>query len=74
MRFYKRDFGGVDWPAESAARRDAAIARPTEREFYIALNETLDLLGDRHTNAVTPTRPRGPRGRAARLARRPAEW
>ena len=58
MRFYKRDFGGVDWPAESAARRDAAIARPTEREFYIALNETLDLLGDRHTNAVTPTRHR----------------
>jgi len=57
-RFYKRDFGGVDWRAESAARREAAIARPTEREFYGALNETLDLLGDRHTNAVTPTRHR----------------
>ncbi|MFC5345969.1 S41 family peptidase [Brevundimonas staleyi] len=55
-RFYKRDFGGVDWPGETAARRDEALAQPTERGFYRALNETLDLLGDRHTNAVTPTR------------------
>lgn len=55
-RFYKRDFGGVDWAGETAARRDAVVARPNEREFYIALNETLGLLGDRHTNAVTPTR------------------
>ena len=54
--FYKRDFGGVDWAGESAARRDAAVAQPTESEFYVALNETLDLLGDRHTTATSPTR------------------
>lgn len=58
QRFYRRDFGGVDWPGEVAARRDAAIARPTEADFYASLNETLDLLDDPHTNAVTPTRHR----------------
>lgn len=58
QRFYKRDFGGVDWRAETAARRDAAVAQPTERDFYRSLNETLDLLGDRHTSATTPTRHR----------------
>lgn len=55
-RFYKRDFGGVDWMGQTAARRDETLAQPTEREFYRALNETLDLLGDPHTNALTPTR------------------
>lgn len=30
QRFYKRDFGGVDWRAETAARREAAVAQPTE--------------------------------------------
>lgn len=58
QRFYKRDFGGVDWRAETAARRESAVTQPTERDFYRALNETLNLLGDRHTNAVTPTRNR----------------
>lgn len=58
LRFYKRDFGGVDWAGEAAARREAAVVQPTEREFYRALNETLGLLGDRHTNATTPTRHR----------------
>ncbi|MDQ3126799.1 MAG: S41 family peptidase [Pseudomonadota bacterium] len=58
QRFYKRDFGGIDWRAETAARRESAVAQPTERDFYRALNETLNLLGDRHTNAVTPTRNR----------------
>ena len=57
-RFYKRDFGGIDWPAEAAARREAAISQPTEADFYRALNETLDLLGDSHTGAVSPTRNR----------------
>ena len=56
QRFYRRDFGGVDWAAEVAARRDAAIAQPTEADFYDSLNELLGLLNDRHTNAVTPTR------------------
>lgn len=58
MRFYKRDFGGIDWVGEAAARREAAVVQPTEQDFYRALNETLGLLGDRHTNAVTPTRHR----------------
>ena len=58
QRFYKRDFGGIDWRTETAARREAAVAQPTERDFYRALNETLNLLGDRHTSATTPTRHR----------------
>jgi carboxyl-terminal processing protease len=57
-RFYKRDFGGIDWPGEAAARREAAIGQPTEADFYRALNETLGLLGDGHTSAVSPTRNR----------------
>lgn len=55
-RFYKRDFGGVDWAGETAARRAAAVAQPDEASFYGALNATLDLLNDPHTTAVTPTR------------------
>ena len=58
QRFYKRDFGGIDWPGEAAARREAAVAQPTEADFYRALNETLDLLGDAHTSALSPTRNR----------------
>lgn len=58
QRFYKRDFGGINWPTEAAARREAAIAQPTEADFYRALNETLDLLGDRHTSALSPTQNR----------------
>lgn len=58
LRFYKRDFGGIDWAGEAAARREAALVQPTEGDFYRALNETLDLLGDRHTTALTPTRHR----------------
>lgn len=58
LRFYKRDFGGIDWAGEAAARREAAVVQPTEGDFYRALNETLDLLGDRHTTALTPTRHR----------------
>lgn len=51
LRFYRRDFGGMDWPAEAAARRDAAVNQPTESDFYEALNGTLALLGDSHTHA-----------------------
>jgi carboxyl-terminal processing protease len=58
QRFYKRDFGGIDWPGEAAARREATIAQPTEEDFYRALNVTLDLLGDRHTSALSPTQNR----------------
>lgn len=58
QRFYKRDFGGIDWPGEAAARRETAISQPTEADFYRALNETLGLLGDGHTNALSPTRNR----------------
>lgn len=55
-RFYKRDFGGVDFRAEAAARRPAALAAPTEAEFYTVLNQTLGTLGDRHTSALRPSR------------------
>lgn len=53
--FYDRNFNGVDFRAEAAARREAAIARPDERSFYRALNETLDLLDDVHTSAISPS-------------------
>ena len=45
-RFYKRDFGGVDWTGETASRRAEAVAQPDEASFYRALNATLDLLDD----------------------------
>lgn len=53
-QFYLKDYGGIDWPTEASARRDAAVAQPTEVEFYAALNETLALLGDNHTFARSP--------------------
>lgn len=55
-RFYKRDFGGMDWAQETATRRAEAVAQPDETSFYRTLNATLDLLNDPHTTAVTPTR------------------
>lgn len=54
-RFYDRQFNGVDFPAEAAARRAEAIAKPDEASFYLALNATLALLDDRHTVAISPT-------------------
>ncbi len=54
-RFYRRDFGGLDWPSQAAGLRETAIARPDETEFYRALNTTLALLDDPHTNALAPT-------------------
>lgn len=54
-RFYDRDFNGVDFAAEAAARRAEAIARPDEESFYRALNAVLDLLDDAHTTATRPT-------------------
>lgn len=54
-RFYRRDFGGLDWPARAATLRDEAVAQSDERDFYRALNTTLALLDDRHTNAVAPS-------------------
>lgn len=53
-RFYARDFNGVDFRAEAAARRAAAVEQPDERTFYEALNDTLELLDDAHTNALRP--------------------
>ncbi len=53
-RFYLKDYGGIDWPVEAAARRDGAVAQPDEVTFYAALNETLALLDDRHTRATRP--------------------
>lgn len=55
-RFYKRDFGGVDWGQETATRRAEAVAQPNEASFYRVLNATLGLLEDPHTTAVTPIR------------------
>lgn len=56
QRFYRRDFGGVDWAAETAARRGDAVNASTELEFYTVLNGVLALLGDSHTQATPPTR------------------
>lgn len=54
-RFYDRDYNGVDFRGEAAARRAEAVAQPDEAGFYRALNETLRLLDDRHTVAVRPS-------------------
>jgi carboxyl-terminal processing protease len=54
LTFYDETFNGVDFRAEAAARRAEAIAQPDEARFYEALNETLELLGDGHTQAVRP--------------------
>ncbi len=65
-RFYQDDFGGQDWPAEVARRRDTVVAQPDEPSFYRALNEALGLLGDAHTRATSPTM--NQRRQQARLA------
>lgn len=54
--FYRPDFGGVDWPALTAQRREAAIVQPDEASFYEALNAVIDHLDDHHTNASAPHR------------------
>ncbi|MGV9008694.1 MAG: S41 family peptidase [Brevundimonas sp.] len=53
-RFYDPTFNNVDFAAEAAARRSAAVDQPTEQEFYLSLNELLGLLEDRHTVAIRP--------------------
>lgn len=53
-RFYVKDYGGIDWPSQAGELRDAAVAEPTEVEFYAALNATLALLDDNHTFARSP--------------------
>lgn len=53
--FYDRTFNGIDFRAEVAARREATVARPDERGFYQAIDETLELLNDAHTVATRPT-------------------
>jgi carboxyl-terminal processing protease len=54
--FYRPDFNGVDWPVVAAQRREAAVAQPDEFAFYDSLNEVLEVLDDRHTNAMAPHR------------------
>ncbi|QBX38208.1 hypothetical protein E4M02_10240 [Brevundimonas sp. S30B] len=53
--FYDREFNGVDFRAEAAARREAAVSEPDEAGFYRVLNGVLGLLDDRHTLAMPPT-------------------
>lgn len=52
--FYKRDFGGVLFAEEAAARRPAAVAAPDEDHFYAELTELFDLLDDDHTHTLGP--------------------
>lgn len=54
--FYRSDFGGVDWDALTAARREAVVAQPDEFAFYDSLNAVIEALDDRHTNARAPHR------------------
>ena len=53
-RHYQRDLGLVDWPAEAATRRAAAVDQPDEVGFYGGLTELLAILGDRHTAVTRP--------------------
>lgn len=54
--FYRADFNGVDWPTVAAQRREGVVAQPDEFAFYDALNAVLEVLDDRHTNAMAPHR------------------
>jgi carboxyl-terminal processing protease len=54
--YYDRDLRGVDWAGEAAARREAAIAEPTEQGFYARMHPLFDLLDDRHTSVTSPSR------------------
>ena len=54
--FYRPDFNGVDWRVVAAQLREAAVAQPDEFAFYDSLNEVLEELDDRHTNAMAPHR------------------
>ena len=53
-RFYDPTFHNIDFAAEAAARRSAAVDQPTERDFYLSLNDLLGLLDDSHTAAIRP--------------------
>lgn len=54
--FYRADFNGVDWPVVAAQRRVEVVAQPDEFAFYDSFNEVLEVLDDRHTNAMAPHR------------------
>ena len=54
--FYAKDFHGVDFAGEAAARRAEAIAQPDEPSFYGALEALVDKLDDDHTQTLSPTR------------------
>ena len=54
--FYAKDFHGVDFAAEAAARRAEAVAQPDEPRFYGALEALVDRLDDDHTQTLSPTR------------------
>lgn len=53
-RFYDRTFNNLDFAAEAAARRSAAVEQPTEQGFYRSLNDLLGLLESSHTVAIRP--------------------
>ncbi|WP_122464681.1 S41 family peptidase [Brevundimonas lutea] len=65
--FYRRDFGGLDWPAEAAARRAQVVSAESEADFYLGLKALIDRLNDDHTNVHSPT------SRARIVARRRGE-
>ncbi|WP_395649797.1 S41 family peptidase [Brevundimonas sp.] len=54
--FYAKDFHGVDFAGEAAARRAEAIAQRDEAGFYGALEALVDKLDDDHTQTLSPTR------------------
>ncbi|WP_425987779.1 S41 family peptidase [Brevundimonas sp. TWP2-3-2] len=54
--FYSRDFQGTDFAAEAASRRAEAVAQTTELDFYARLEQLVEVLGDDHTQALSPTR------------------
>lgn len=65
-RFYARDFNGLDFRGEAAARRAGTVGQRDEQSFYRALNETLDLLDDDHTHAISPSVHRDQQARRVR--------
>lgn len=65
--FYRDDFNGVDFDAETAALRERALAQTDEAGLYAVLGDLLQRLDDDHTYASSPTQ------RAREAARRAGE-
>jgi carboxyl-terminal processing protease len=54
VRYYDRDFHGLNWRAVVASYRPRVVAAGSTRERYLLLSEMLATLGDSHTAVFAP--------------------